>query len=321
MTLERRATSVRSVLLCAGQGKRLRPLTESVAKPALRLLDVPLGSFGLAALVGTAPPVVVNVSHLPETITGAFEGVVPSANGWEVSVEPTPAFGTGGTLASLADRVAETVVVHNGDLASTIAIEDLIRAHRRSARGGTLVARPVERGADLEVEGDRVVSFVDRRTSDVAGWMYLGVSAISRAAVAEIPDRKPLGLGESVFAPMATRGELRVHPHRGYAIDVGTPERFMEASLDLLHDRGPRSPIPFPGDFVDVGGGRAYVGVGARVDEASLGPDSIVLAGATVASGATLRRAIVWPGEHVPPGVDLVDSIWFDGADVSLAPS
>ena len=319
MTLHEASGPVGSILLSAGRGKRLRPLTERVAKPALPLLDVPLGAFGLAALLRAAAPVLINVSHLPDTITAALGAVLPPSLGWEAFVEPEEAFGTGGTLAALAGRVADTVVVHNGDLVGTIAMGELLRDQLRFGTGATLVARPVERGADLEVEAGRVVSFVDRRTTDRAGWMYLGVAAMSREAIAAIPDRKPLGLGESVFAPMAARGELRVHPHQGCAVDVGTPERFLTASLDLLNGREPEPPIPFPGRIIDVDGGRAYVGPDARAEESSLGPGSIVLAGATVAPGAALRRCIVWPGEGVPPNADLADLIWFEGAPLRVS--
>ena len=91
---------------------------------------------------------------------------------------------------------------------------------------------------------------------------------------------------------------------------MGTPTRYLEASLDLLAGRGPAPPGGrWPGDAV----AGVYVGPRARV-EGTLGPGAIVLAGASVATSAHVERAIVWPSEDVPPGHAVTDGIWFDGA-------
>jgi NDP-sugar pyrophosphorylase family protein len=68
---------------------------------------------------------------------------------------------------------------------------------------------------------------------------------------------------------------------------------------------------------VEVEGGRAYVGPGASVLPDALGPEAIVLSGASVAEGARVERALVWPRERVPGGERVVDAIWALGMSFS----
>ena len=309
---------IASVLLAAGRGKRLRPLSDRVAKPALPVLDVPLGAFGLARLVEETPPVVMNLSHLPETVTPALSEIVAPASGWSTYVEPPQALGTAGTLAALSGRMAPIVVVYNADLVSDLSPRDLLDAHRASGAPATLAVRRVATGADLLVDVGVVTGFVDRReTTRAAGALYLGVAALDRAVIEAIPHRVPLGLGETVFPELAARGELAIAQHYGYALDVGTSARYLEVTMDLLHGRGPEPPRPWPGDIVEVEGGLAYVGEGAEVDVASLGDGAVILRDALVHPGAHVTRSIVWPGERVPSEARLDGVVWFEGGPLT----
>jgi hypothetical protein len=91
--------SIAAVLYAAGRGERLRPLTDEVAKPALPMLDVPLAAFGLAPLLAIAPTVVMNVRHLPRSVTGALLPYVPRDGRFQTLYEDPEAYGTAGTLA------------------------------------------------------------------------------------------------------------------------------------------------------------------------------------------------------------------------------
>ena len=307
---------IRSILFAAGEGKRLRPLTEEMAKPAVPLLDVPLGAYGLAALLRTAGPVVVNGSHRTAELEAALRGVCP--DGWELYDEGAEGYGTGGTVAALADRSSGPLVVFNGDLLTDLDPAALLETHRAAGAGITLAVRTVETGADLKLSGSEVSGFVDRRRdSESAGAMYLGVAVIEPDVAKRIPKTRPLGLGESVFGPLAKRGWLAAHVHEGYALDVGTIGRYLQASNEVLNGVAPPAPVASPGEIVEVEGGRAYVGPDARVAVGSLGPDAIVLSGAEVMEGAYVERAVLWPGEVVTPGTEVRDAVWIDGRAIT----
>lgn len=300
-----------AVLFGAGQGKRLRPLTERWPKPALPLLDVPLGAWGLAAVAGAAPPVVVNASHLPERLISELEGI--EIAGWEPMIERPVAYGTAGTLAALRDRIGARVVTWNGDLLTALEPGALLESHRRVGALATLAVLPVQTGADLVPAGDRVAAFIDRRTDgNVAGARFMGAAVFERAALERLPSERPAGLGETLLPELAAGGELAVHVFDGYWRDVGNPEAFRQASLDLLYERAPASPVALAGEIVEVDGGRAYVGRGATVDRAALGAGAVVLRGARLRPGSSVTDSVVMPGEEVPPGTSIQHTIWYD---------
>ena len=289
----------------------MRPLSYEVAKPAIPVLDVPVGAWGLSALLTTAPPVLVNASHRARELETALRRGFPT--GWELFDEGPEGCGTGGTVAALAHRFHGPVVVYNGDLLTDLDPGAILETHRTAGAGITLAVRPVDHGADVQIKGVEVQGFVDRRVvPDAGGAQYLGVAVIEPEVALRIPKTLPLGLGENVFAPLAARGWLAAHVHDGYSLDVGTIHRYLQASFDALAGIAPPPPIPFPGRIIDVEGGRAYLGPKAKAAPGSLGPGAVLLSKALVTEGAHVERAVVWKKEVVTPGIELSDAVWID---------
>lgn len=280
-----------------------------------------MGAFGLIRLTAASPPSVINVRHLGRAVTRAL-GPWMRAREVQVFEEAPDAFGTAGTLIRLRDRLGPTVVTHNADLLTDLDPAVLLEAHAATGAPATLAVAEVDSGADLALDGGRPVRLVDRRVEPAAaGARFLGMAVFTSEALALLPDRVPLGLAEGLLAPLIERGEVAVHVHRGYAADVGTPARYIEASLALIAGAVAPPPPPrmlgvearvgWPGEVIEVRGGRAYLGPGAVAERDSLGPGAIVLAGATLGPGAYVSRALIWPGERVSPGLMLEDCIYF----------
>lgn len=307
--------TVRAVLFAAGRGRRLQPLTDRIPKPVLPLLDVPLAAWSLQALTTAARPVVVNASHLAPRMVEVLERL--PFQGWEPFVEEPTALGTAGTLHALRERIGDRVVSYNADVVTDLSIEHLLECHLRSGAAATVSVRPVERAADMRLDGDRVVGFVDRRSSPhEAGVQFLGVAVFERAALDLLPDHRPAGLGETLLPALVDGGDLAAHLHEGYWADVGTPAAYLDVSMDLLYGRAPIPPVAVPGTTIQISGGLAYVGPETTVDQTSLGPGAIVLAGAVVSGGATIERSIVPPGSVVPAGSNLRNTVWLGPAPV-----
>ncbi len=308
--------SATGILLAAGLGERLRPLTESIPKPALPLLDLPLGAWGLCNLLEATSDVVVNASYSSETVFGAL---APYGE-FETLEEGHEPWGTGGTLAALRERIPDTAMVCNGDALTDVSAARLLAEHRRTGALATVAVRGVDSGADLFVEDGRATGFIDRRSDPHAtGARYLGIAAFEARTLASLPDTRPAGLAESLLRPLAESGEVHVYESSGYALDVGTVSRYLEASLDLLEGRGPSSPRPPPGELVEVEGGRAYLGIDVSADEESVGPGAIILAGAALHERSFVSNAIVWPDEEVPRGERVTDGVWARGELVAAS--
>lgn len=306
--------TVSGVLLAAGRGERLRPLTDLVPKPALPVLDIPVGLASLRALLVVTEAVVVNVSHLGDLVVRELG--CDATKGIEVLDEGAEPFGTAGTLVALRHRLRGTVLVANGDLLCDLDPLALLERHTAAGAEATLAVQMVSRGADLQTGGGYAVGFIDRRrTPGAGGARYLGMAAFEPAVLEALPERRPLGLGEAVLRPLAEAGQIAIHVHEGYGLDVGTIGRYLQANDDLLNGR--IQTIAPPGRIVEpAAGGRAYLGPGARAEPASLGSGAVILGGATVAPDAMVRDAVVWPGERVPPGARIESAVWFGGRAV-----
>ena len=310
--------SATGVLLAAGLGERLRPLTESIPKPALPLLDIPLGAWGLCNLLEATSDIVVNASYASDVVFGAL-----APYGEFVTLDEGAApWGTGATLAALRERISSTALVCNADALTDLSAARLLAEHRRTDATATVAVRRVDTGADLALDSGKVTGFIDRRSNaDASGARYLGIAAFETSALELLPDTRPLGLAESLLHPLADRGEVATYFSDGYALDVGTAARYLEASLDLLEGCGPVGPRQPPGEFVEVERGRAYLGLDVASNEESIGPGAVVHAGARLHEGSYVSNAIVWPDEEVPPGTHVVDGVWARGEFVSATRS
>jgi mannose-1-phosphate guanylyltransferase len=302
---------ITAVVLAAGRGDRLRPLTDEVPKPAVPVLDVPLGAFALASLRDAGLEAVVNVSHLGPEVERALR---PHAGpGVDFFIEPEEPFGTAGTLRELRDRLGDVIVTYNADVVSDVEVNALLDAHGSGGLPATVAVTEVSSGADFAISSGRATGFLDRREQgSMRGARFIGVAAFDAEVLDLIPPHGARGLGEHVLGPLARAGRLGVLVHSGYGMDAGTPRRYLRASLDVLAGRlaGPRP----PGRILAADGGRAYLGPEASAAPGSLGDGAVVLAGATVEQDARVENAIVWRGEHVPGGMHLDNDIFFRGA-------
>jgi NDP-sugar pyrophosphorylase family protein len=224
-----------ALLFAAGRGERLRPLTDAVPKPALDVEGAPLGAWGLAALREAGLTVAVNTSHLGGAVESALRPYDPSLTLLDEGPEP---FGTAGTLREFRALFGSTIVTYNSDLLSDLRVGDLIAIHARTGAPMTVAVTEVEEGADLSVEGGQVRAFIDRRKEPNApGVRFIGVAIIDARALDLIPGEGPRGMGESLIAPLAARGELGTFVHDGYVLDVGTPANLQRARQDVREGR------------------------------------------------------------------------------------
>jgi len=297
-----------SVLFAAGAGTRMRPITRQRPKPALPVLDLPLASFALSSLLAARPPVIVNLSRRPEAVQGALaRWITPQV---EFFVESPQPLGTAGTLAALRRQLAPTVLTANADVVSDLDTDALVATHARVGATATVAVTRVDASADFALSGEHVAALVDRRVSPAqAGWMFTGFAVFERAALEGLEIPTPSGLTEAVLRPLIARGEVAASRHHGYFIDVGTPQRYLQASLDLLEGRVGRLAARPPGRIVPANGGHCYIGPGASA-EGVIGAGAILLAGSTVEAGARVGRAIVWPGARVPAGATVADDVF-----------
>ncbi len=180
------------MVLCAGLGTRLRPLTAQVPKPAVPVCGVPLVRWSLALLAGAGVRrAVVNVHHLPEAMAAAAaEAAAALGLALTLSREPVIA-GTGGALreARAALDGASEILLVNGDVLFDLDLGAALAAHRASGALATMVLLPMPAGARyaaVEVDAGgavrRIAGAFGPGGAGLSPWHFSGVHVLSPGA-------------------------------------------------------------------------------------------------------------------------------------------
>jgi hypothetical protein len=200
-------TDLVGVVLAAGLGLRLRPLTTIRPKPLCPVANRPLLDLAVERIRPFVSAIAVNAHHLSDQIVRHLAGT-----GIHVSVEQPEALGTAGALGALRDWIAgRDVLVHNGDTWLTDPLDDLVPGW--SGARPRLLVQPSD---------DRDDDFGDRH--------FVGVSLLPGGIAAGLPAR-PLGLYEGVWRDAWRHGELELVDAVGPAVDCGTVADYLRANM------------------------------------------------------------------------------------------
>jgi mannose-1-phosphate guanylyltransferase len=269
-----------AMILAAGLGTRLRPLTEELPKPLVPVGDRPLVAHVAEQLARAGiERAVVNVHHLAEAFTPDARAYVPV----ELAVVHEPVLlGTAGGVANAAPLLGDgDVVLWNGDILAEVDVSLLLAAHERSGALATLAfaRRPVGEGTiGLDEEGAVVRLRAERFGSEAIGGDFLGVHVIGRALRGALP-REGCLVGDAYLPALRRGARLASFEVASPWRDVGTLAAYARANLDWLAPRGGR-----------------FIAPTAEVDPAVRVASSVVGEGARVEGSGDLVRCIVWPG-------------------------
>lgn len=294
---------MRAMIVAAGLGTRMRPLSDHTPKPALPVRGVPLIAFQLALLRRHgASEVAINVHHLPERLEAAAERWCPPGLSLRFSREPV-LLGTGGGIRRLAGflRESDPCLVIGGDMILDFDLSALVARHRAGTHAATLLLREDPRsqrfgtiGVDEAGRVRRIGSRFDLGGEKQAG-VYAWANVLSPRIFDSLPERDAFSHLDDWWMPALAAGAGDIRGHVADAAScvwepVGTPAELLAANLSL----GSHS-------CLDVAA--ASRRAGARLLTDANGDVSVVLgAGAELGEGARLERALVLEGEHVPAG-------------------
>jgi mannose-1-phosphate guanylyltransferase len=279
---------IAAMVLSAGLGTRMRPLTEWRAKPLAPVGDRPALAHVLDAVArGGVGRVVVNAHHRAGDVR-AFA----AADGRFVVSEEADLLGTAGGVAHARSLLGDgDVLVWNGDILADVDVARLVRAHRTDA---TLVVRPGTAGSvgagnvGLATDG-RVVRLRNETVAagEVAGGEFLGVHVVGRELARGLPARGCL-VGDVYLPAMRAGARLEAFPYAGAFWDIGTVAAYVDANMAWLAARGEH----------------AWVAPGAEVSPDVELHDAIVHAGARITGRGRVSRTIVWDGASCEAPLD-----------------
>lgn len=313
---------MRGMVLAAGHGERMRPLSFRLAKPALPVLNRPLLSYALGLLHrGGVRHAAVNLHHLPDTVEGVVRAWTPKGMKVDLFREET-LLGTAGGIKN-AERVLADgpFLLSNGDYLIDIDPKAVLETHRRSGAAATMVLLPFQ-----EPSGYAPVEVVDGRVVRIAGYpewdapegtryIFAGLHVVEPAVLERIPPGEPFDINREVYPGVLTAGEaIAAHIAEGPWLEFGTPGEYLRRTIHLLDAPfGPlleRLGVEAQGEAPD----RFILGTGVNLsDEAKLRAGVVLGDRVSIGRDAKVRRSIVWNDAVLGYGCDVSDSIIGEG--------
>lgn len=333
--------SVKVLILAAGKGERMLPLTSKLAKPAIHFLNRPLIHYSLdyAHALGQAP-VGINLHHLPQSVksaVAAWEGP-----GFDIHWSPEKTLmGTGGALEGFRGWAGQApVLLTNGDTLCQFEPRGLFAALEKSGAPAVLLTRPNPDPAGIPsviVDGGRVRQIAGLPRGAVPPGevrMFAGRHALAPGFIARHATPVASDINHDIYPSLITAGQFPVALDMESPIwaDVGTRDRYLvatRAALKALH--AGKWPLTQARDSrlqVTASGGLLYhdqrarvrpekfrvegfavIGEGCFVGEGVVLRDSVLLPGAKAGPGAHIENTIVGPGVLVAAGRKVVDAL------------
>ena len=319
---------MKAVVLVGGEGTRLRPLTETVPKPLLPLVDKPILDHLLDHLVRHGVrEVIMSSPYLEDTFHPFIEarGGDP-AIAWVTERE---ALGTGGAIVSVLERLGDQpFFALNGDILTDLDLTAMLASHRRGGAAVTIATHHVEdaRAFGLVVtdETGRITEFREKPTDLVPGAINAGTYVLEPSALHIWPAGRNTSIEKEIFPRSIQEGAvLRGFESDAYWLDLGTPEQYLRAHVDLLEGRvgGSSYPAPWIGSGASLDPTARIERSVAIGDGAQVGPEAhlveaVLMAKASVEANALVERTIVGARGVVGEGAMLVDSVLGDGVRV-----
>jgi mannose-1-phosphate guanylyltransferase len=342
---------VQALILAGGEGTRLRPLTTTIPKPVVPLAGQPFISFMIEWLRRHGvDDVILACGFMADGVRSVL------GDGSELGVrlryveEPTP-LGTGGALKYAEELLDERFFMLNGDVLTDIDLSAELAQHERTGARATLALYPVEdpsayglvrRNDDLSVK-----QFLEKPSPDQidTNLVNAGAYILERELLSGLaPAGTNISIERDVFPELVGAG-LFGYEASGYWMDIGTPQRYLQATFDILEGRvdteiGARlgesqrrlandstidgmlvSPVlAGAGCAVQAGavvGGRVVLGRRVEIGPDARIADAALLDGVHVGARSTIRGAIIGPGVVIGEDCRIDEDVML-GAEVTV---
>lgn len=305
-----------AMILAAGRGERMHPLSSVVPKPALDLPDGPVisSAMHLAATAGVER-IVVNTWHLGDRMAQAVAEVELDRVEVVFSEEKQLMGGAGG-LALARERGLlgrdGPVLVINGDGVLGVDIATLASSHLETGHAVTLALLPhldptrwsrVVLDANGRVEAIRAAG---RPGALEAPFLYPGVMVVSRAALDTLPVR-PSQIPEQLWGPALMAGRLGGVVVAGHWREVGTPSEYLDVATQKLsgtNSAHATASVDSSASLVDT-----FVGRHAAIEAGAVIDSSVIGEGAVVRRNARVVRSVLLGGVEAERGEVITDDI------------
>jgi len=298
-----------ALILTAGLGTRLQPLTSVRAKPAIPVAGIPMVRRIISWLAACGvDDLVLNLHHLPQTLTAVAGDGADLLARVRYSWEPRLLGSAGGPRRALPILDADPFFIVNGDTLTDVDLQALAVAHADSGARVTLAlipnTEPSRYGGVSIDDGGRVTGFPRRGPAAAGSHHFIGVQIVSADVFRALPADQPINSIPEVYGALITRAAGSVHGHvcRAAFWDVGTTADYRRTSAAFA-----------PAGKLDSSGSvRTHISPSARVTRSILWDD------VEVEAECALDDCIVTDGVRVPRGARYAHRILLRGPGGSV---
>jgi mannose-1-phosphate guanylyltransferase len=231
---------MQAVILVGGEGTRLRPLTSTVPKPVVPLVDRPFMAYMLEWLVAHGvTDVVMLMGYLPT----AVRNVLGDGSAWGLSIkyveEPDPR-GTAGALKFAESLLEERFFMLNGDVLTDMDLTAQLAHHEATGATGTLALVPVEDptayGLVRTRENGQVKGFLEKPAADQIDTNLISAGAyiLERSVVGLIEPDRNVSIEREIWPALVGNGLYGFAHPSAYWLDIGTPDRYLQGTFDII---------------------------------------------------------------------------------------
>lgn len=303
------------MILAAGLGTRLRPLSYELPKPVIPVLGRPLCTYNMEFLRSAGiKSFVLNLHTQPKLIQQRVTEWSGRRTRVDFTLEPV-ILGTGGGISNAREFLkGGTFVTVNGDTILSFPFASALAFHRERKALATLVLfpDPEKRYTPVWVaEGGRISGFGSEAGEGTRSGFYTGCQIVEPELLSIIPPAKSSCIIRETYTPLVAKSApVFGFLSSGRFQEFGTPAEYLQGTLAIL------SSLKQEADPARADGGgitvippvhispKAKISRGARI-----GPDAVIENGAAVAEGASVSRSILWPGAVLPAGEELFQAI------------
>ncbi len=318
---------MKAMLLCAGLGTRLRPITNTVPKPLVPVFDVPAVADTLELLRDSGiEDVVVNLHHLPGKVKAALGDKYSGVN-IEYSHEHEILGAVGGIRKALPLLGDGPITVINGDILFGIDLRAIIDFHKRSGAALTLAAGKIRSRPRIHVVGadksGRVHCIRDHCSGEGEPRDYyvnLGVFVYESSILREYASEyTPFGFAdkEGLISKLFANNEpvMIYRNTQFYWNDIGTPADYLQAHFDALDGTGTsrclaRANFAKPDVCPAVVREPVYIGHNVEIEKnVVIGPYAVIGSGTKIGKGACVKQSVAFPGSTISQGAAITGSV------------
>ena len=316
---------MKAVVLVGGFGTRLRPLTFTTPKNLLPVVHVPMVERVLSHLSEHGvTEAVLALGYKPDTFLAAYPDGVCAGVRLTYAVEDEP-LDTAGAIRFAAGEagIDERFIVVNGDVLTDLDVTRLVRFHDASGAEGTIALHEVEDpsrfGVVVTDVAGQVQAFIEKPDAEDApsNRINAGTYVFEPSVLGRIDVGRRVSVERETFPALVDAGTLFALDGDAYWLDAGSPETYLQASLDLLPSDGEGSIHESATVAESAHIERSVVGAGATVGDDVTLTEAIVLDGAVLEPGARVHRSVVGPGAVIRRNAELLDlTVIGDAVDI-----